>query len=50
MVLVVYQTMRISIKTIKQHYPFPISDITTIQLTVDKPTVIVEFYQENQTW
>ena len=30
---------------LKQHYPFPISDITTIQLTVDQPTVIVEFYQ-----
>ena len=30
---------------VKQHYPFPISDTTTIQLTVDKPTVIVEFYQ-----
>ena len=28
---------------LKQHYPFPISDITTIQLTVDQPTVIVEF-------
>jgi hypothetical protein len=31
---------------VKQHYPFPISDTTTIQITVDKPTVIVEFYQE----
>ena len=31
---------------LRQHYPFPISDATTIQLTVDKPTVIVEFYQE----
>ena len=30
---------------LRQHYPFPISDTTTIQLTVDKPTVIVEFYQ-----
>ena len=30
---------------LRQHYPFPISDATTIQLTVDKPTVIVEFYQ-----
>ena len=29
----------------RSHYPFPISDTTTIQLTVDKPTVIVEFYQ-----
>ena len=28
---------------VKQHYPFPISDTTTIQITVDKPTVIVEF-------
>ena len=28
---------------VKQHYPFPISDATTIQITVDKPTVIVEF-------
>ena len=31
---------------LRQHYPFPISDATTIQITVDKPTVIVEFYQE----
>ena len=30
---------------LRQHYPFPISDATTIQLTVDKPTVIVEFYE-----
>ena len=30
---------------LRQHYPFPISDTTTIQLTVDKPTVIMEFYQ-----
>ena len=28
---------------LRQHYPFPISDTTTIQITVDKPTVIVEF-------
>jgi hypothetical protein len=28
---------------VKQHYPFPISDTNTIQITVDKPTVIVEF-------
>ena len=28
---------------VKQHYPFPISDATTIQITVDKPTVVVEF-------
>ena len=28
---------------VKQHYPFPISNTTTIQITVDKPTVIVEF-------
>ena len=28
---------------VKQHYPFPISDTTTIQITIDKPTVIVEF-------
>ena len=28
---------------LRQHYPFPISDTTTIQITVDQPTVIVEF-------
>ena len=28
---------------LRQHYPFPISDPTTIQITVDQPTVIVEF-------
>ena len=28
-----------------QHFPFPISDPTTVQITVEKPTVIVEFYQ-----
>tara|TARA_B100000513_G_C11901368_1_gene185486 strand:+ start:2288 stop:3007 length:720 start_codon:yes stop_codon:yes gene_type:complete len=29
-----------------QHFPFPISEPDTVQITVDKPTVIVEFYQE----
>ena len=29
-----------------QHFPFPISEIDTVQITIDKPTVIVEFYQE----
>ena len=28
-----------------QHYPFPISEEGTVQITVDKPTVIVEFIQ-----
>jgi len=28
-----------------QHYPFPISESDTVQITVDKPTVIVEFYK-----
>ena len=28
-----------------QHYPFPISESDTVQITVDKPTVIVEFYE-----
>tara|TARA_B100000123_G_scaffold92315_1_gene67075 strand:- start:41 stop:757 length:717 start_codon:yes stop_codon:yes gene_type:complete len=28
-----------------QHYPFPISETDTVQITVDKPTVIVEFYE-----
>ena len=28
-----------------QHYPFPISETDTVQVTVDKPTVIVEFYE-----
>ena len=29
-----------------QHYPFPISEADTVQITVSKPTVIVEFTQE----
>jgi len=29
-----------------QHFPFPISEPDTVQITVDKPTLIVEFYQE----
>ena len=40
-----------------QHFPFPISEEGTVQLTVDKPTVIVEFTKEKpdtkyfmQTW
>tara|TARA_B100001989_G_scaffold187606_1_gene137093 strand:- start:266 stop:985 length:720 start_codon:yes stop_codon:yes gene_type:complete len=28
-----------------QHFPFPISEPDTVQITVDKPTVIVEFYE-----
>ena len=28
-----------------QHFPFPISETDTVQITVDKPTVIVEFYE-----
>ena len=28
-----------------QHFPFPVSEVDTVQITVDKPTVIVEFYQ-----
>jgi len=28
-----------------QHFPFPISETNTVQITVDKPTVIVEFYE-----
>ena len=29
-----------------QHYPFPISEADTVQITVSKPTIIVEFTQE----
>ena len=28
-----------------QHFPFPISEPDTVQITIDKPTVIVEFYE-----
>ena len=28
-----------------QHFPFPITETSTVQITVDKPTVIVEFYE-----
>ena len=28
-----------------QHYPFPISEVDTVQITVDKPTVIIEFIE-----
>ena len=27
-----------------QHFPFPISEPDTVQITISKPTVIVEFY------
>ena len=28
-----------------QHFPFPISEPDTVQITIEKPTVIVEFYE-----
>ena len=31
---------------LQQHWPFSISDPSTVQITVDRPTVIVEFFQE----
>ena len=31
---------------IKQHFPYPVSVDHTVQITVDKPTLIIEFTRE----
>ena len=30
----------------QQHYPFLVSEADTIQITVDKPTLVLEFIKE----
>ena len=35
-------------KKVYQHYPFPISELDTVQISVDKPTLVLEFITDQQ--